>query len=246
MPNNILSKVRIVLVETTHPGNIGAGARAMKTMGYQHLYLVSPKIYPHAEATARAAGADDILANAVVCSSLAEAVSECGTVIATTARRRSISLPEFSPREYAPTFINSLSCNKVALVFGRENSGLSNQELELCNIAIQIPANPDYSSLNIACAVQLICYEFSLMVAQSHRKLYPSEEQRKIPFATNAEMKLFYEHLEQCMTEIEFFNPDKPRRLMRRLKFLFNRSQLDRNEANILRGFLAAIQKAVK
>lgn len=247
MVNNLIDNIRVVMVETTHPGNIGAAARAMKTMGYSNLYLVKPKIYPNAEATARAAGADDILGSAVVCDSLEEALQGCVTVVASTARPRSISHSVFTPREYAPKLSEMLKLGPVALVFGRESSGLSNEELEYCNVILQIPTNPDFSSLNVASAIQILCYEFiQLLQADVGEKADTDvDSEEKIRLATADEMTYLYDHLEQSMIDVGFLNPDQPRKLMRRLKSLFNRAHLDENEVSILRGFLAAIQETV-
>jgi len=247
MIENLIENIRVVMVETTHPGNIGAAARAMKTMGYNNLYLVKPKIYPNAEATARAAGADDILNRTVVCETLEEALHGCVTVVASTARPRSISHAVFTPREYAAKLFEMVKLGPVALVFGRESSGLSNEELELCNVILQIPTNPDFSSLNVASAVQILCYEF-IQVLQSddmEKANVESDDKEKTKLATADEMKYFYDHLEQSMIDVGFLNPEQPRKLMRRLKSLFNRAHLDENEMSILRGLLAAVQETV-
>ena len=156
----MLSHIKIVLVETTHPGNIGAVARAMKNMSMANLWLVSPKIFPSADATSRASGADDVLANANICHTLQEAIADCQLVIGTSARSRSISWPEISPRDCAERVVIKEPDNKVAIIFGRENSGLKNHELDLCHYLLRIPCNSQYSSLNIAAAVQVVCYEF--------------------------------------------------------------------------------------
>ena len=241
MVENLVENIRVVMVETTHPGNIGAAARAMKAMGYENLYLVKPKIYPNAEATARAAGADDILTNAVVCDSLEEALQGCVTVIASSARPRAISSPVFTPREYASKLSEKTKLGPVALVFGRESSGLSNEELEHCNVILQIPTNPDFSSLNVASAIQILCYEF---INGSQCLQTEKTDKEKVQLATSDEMKYFYHHLQQCMIDVGFLNPEQPRKLMRRLKSLFNRANMDENEVSILRGFLAAVQQA--
>lgn len=248
MVNTPVESIRVVMVETTHPGNIGAAARAMKTMGYQNLYLVKPKIYPNAEATARAAGADDILIKAVICDSLEEALQGCVTVVASTARPRTISHPIFTPREYASKLSEMVKNGPVALVFGRESSGLSNEELELCNVILQIPTNPDFSSLNVASAVQILCYEFiqALQSGKSDNTDAETDGKAKVKLATTDEMTYLYDHLEASMIDVGFLNPEQPRKLMRRLKSLFNRANLDENEISILRGFLAAVQEAVK
>lgn len=247
MIKNLIENIRVVMVETTHPGNIGAAARAMKTMGYNNLYLVKPKIYPSAEATARAAGADDILGKAVVCDSLEQALLGCVAVVASTARPRTISHSVFTPREYAPKLYEMVKLGPVALVFGRESSGLSNEELEYCNVVLQIPTNPEFSSLNVASAVQILCYEFIqlLQLEDADKTDAKVDDKEKIRLATADEMNYFYEHLEQSMIDVDFLNPEQPRKLMRRLKSLFNRAHLDENEVSILRGFLAAVQEAV-
>ncbi len=267
MTKKLVDNIRVVMVETTHPGNIGAAARAMKTMGYQNLYLVKPKIYPNAEATARAAGADDILGKAVVCESLEQAIQGCVTVVASTARVRTISSPVFTPREYAPKLLEMVELGPVALVFGRESSGLSNEELECCNVILQIPTNPEFSSLNVASAVQILCYEFIQALTSGQveendaadditknntrgnnsKEKNPLEKshKEKVKLATADEMNYFYEHLQQSMVDVGFLNPEQPRKLMRRLKTLFNRAYLDENEVSILRGFLAAVQETV-
>ena len=241
--NEITKNIRIVMVETTHPGNIGAAARAMKTMGHKNLYLVKPKIFPSAEVTARAAGADDILATAVVCNSLDEALQDCLLVVATSARDRSIPWPVYKPDDCARQIIATAQTGQVAIIFGRESSGLTNAEIERCNAMVKIPTNPDFSSLNIASAIQLICYEITNSIINLNNDA--SNKASDINLASSEQLVQFYDHLEQCMIDLNFYNPDKPRRLMRRLKRLFNRARLDDNEINILRGLLAATQSAV-
>jgi len=239
-----LSSIRIVLIRPTETGNIGSSARAMKTMQLKNLVLVSPKIFPSAECTARATGADDILQTAVVHESLATAIRDCNLIYAATARERSIEWPVLSPADAAREIISAPNGSSIAILFGREQSGLSNEEMDLCHRAIRIPANPEYSSLNIAAAVQIIGYELLVHRLEVNK---PTEvRDGKTPLATHAEMEMLYQHLELTMAEVGFFNPEKPRRLMRRMKRLFNRAQLDNNELNILRGFLAAVQEKIK
>ena len=245
MLQSVIENFRIVMVGITHPGNIGAAARAMKTMGYSNLYLVKPKIYPHVEATVRAAGADDILSQAVVCDTFKQALHGCVTVIASTARIRSITCPVYSPREYSVQLSGAITRGPIALVFGRESSGLTNQELEYCNAIIHIPTAPEFSSLNVASAVQIICYEFSQALQLAQEPLPVKHAKQKVRLATSDEMMHLYNHLQQSLQDVGFLNPMQPRRLMRRLKSLFNRAQLDENEVSILRGFLSAIQNAV-
>ena len=237
-----INKTRIVLVGTTHPGNIGAAARAMKTMSQDKLYLVAPKIFPSAEATARATGADDILADARVFPSLKEAISDCDLVIGTSARTRSIPWPMVSPRECAKT-ISEDQYSSVAIVFGRENSGLSNEEMELCNLVLQIPTNDKYSSLNLAAAVQIICYEIYLLTSNDAEK---GSVESTAALVKQDKMEMFYQHLEQCLTDIGFHDVDNPRLLMHRMRRLFNRTQLEENECNILRGILSKVQEKIK
>ena len=233
-------KIRIVMVETSHPGNIGAAARAMKAMGQEQLYLVNPKIFPSADVTARAAGADDLLARVNICSTLAEAVSDCVLVVATTARDRRIPWPVYEPGECIRQVATAIQNGDVAIVFGRESSGLNNQELELCNLVMKIPTNPEFSSLNIASAIQIVCYE----IMQFCNDRIATGPANVSPLATSEQMCKFFEHLETCSINIGFIDPEKPRNSMRRMKRLFNRLQLDQDEVNMLRGFLVACEKA--
>ena len=250
MQLDILDNIRIVLVATTHPGNIGAAARAMKTMGIKKMDLVTPKTFPCAEATALAAGADDVLSNARVHEDLQSAIRGCAYILGTSARARSIAWPVVQP-EHATRQVLELAgtCGAdAAVIFGRESAGLSNEELEACNAVIEIPANPEFSSLNLAAAVQLVCYELrktAIAIAVATDADMEAEADEP-PLASADQMNLFYQHLQQYLTEIDFYDPEKPRLLMRRLKRLFNRSRIDQNEYNILRGILTAGQKAIK
>jgi TrmH family RNA methyltransferase len=231
-----LSHIRIVLVGITHSGNIGAAARAMKTMGLSQLALVQPKLFPCADATARAAGADDILAQAQVCETLEEALTDCHLVFGTSARPRTIAWPPLSPNACAKMVVTS--SKPVAVLFGREHAGLTNDELECCHYVIQIPTNPNFSSLNVASAVQILAYEIFI-----NQSVPPVKNALANHCPASAEaMALFYQHLEQTLIDIEFLDPQKPRRLMRRLHRLFNRAQPDNLELNILRGILTAAQ----
>ncbi|MEQ6342794.1 MAG: RNA methyltransferase [Gammaproteobacteria bacterium] len=241
----MLANIRVVLVNTSHPGNIGAAARAMKTMRLEKLYLVQPEKFPCAEATARASGADDILAAAHVCDTLDAALAGCSIVFGASARLRTIAWPQVGPRECARLAVAESAGGEVALVFGREDSGLTNAELERCHYLVQIPSNPAYPSLNLASAVQVMAYEAMMAydmgaVDDASLVCVPGEYMERV---TADEMAQFYEHLRQTMIDIEFFDPAKPRRLMRRMHRMFNRIQLDRNEYNILRGILTAVQK---
>jgi len=232
------ANVRLVLVGTTHPGNIGAAARAMKNMGLRRLVLVSPLLFPHAEATARAAGADDILATAQVVDSLELALSGCRLVLGVSARRRGIAGPELDPRQCAIQVAESSVHTDVALVFGRESSGLSNDEMDRCHFLVRIPADPEFGSLNLAVAVAIIAYELRLAAVAG----IDSSTVEPRPLATAEEMAHLYAHLQQVLLATGFLNPANPRHLMRRLRLLFNRAQPDQREINILRGILSSIQ----
>ncbi|MCS5566230.1 MAG: RNA methyltransferase [Methylococcales bacterium] len=238
----MFSNIRIVLVGTTHPGNIGGVARAMKNMGLARLYLVKPKIFPCADATLRAAGADDILCRAVLCDSVKEAIAECSVVVGTSARSRSISWPVIAPRECAGMIAAKPDNTEVAIVFGREHSGLTNAELDLCGYWLTIPCNPDFSSLNLAAAVQVVGYE--LLVALTDRSDWQPTD--ITPLASSAQIESFYEHLNEVMAAVGFIHPDKSRSVMRRIRRLFNRAHLEIQELDLLRGILSAIQKVGK
>ncbi len=237
----IQDQVRFVLINTTHPGNIGAAARALKNMGFSRLYLVNPRQFPHEEATARASGADDILNQAHVCSNLDSAIADCSLVIGTSARMRALPWPYISPREAAAKTIMAASHTQVAILFGAEKTGLTNQELERCHYLLNIPANPDYSSLNLAAAVQIMSYELNLALTQDAKVL----DWQDSPLATAGETEGFYEQLEQTLYKLEFVDPNNPRQIMRRLRRLFNRAQLEKTEVNILRGILTAVHRKI-
>lgn len=234
-----LDNIRFVLVGTTHPGNIGAAARAMKTMGLSNLHLVAPHHYPSAEATARASGADDVLAKAVVHDDLLSAISGCQQVYGMSARLRHLPVPVVNPKEAVTEILQQPEQHQIAILFGREHSGLNNEELDRCQYLINIPANPDYSSLNLAAAVQVFAYELK-MADDATIEAGRIGEARE---AINAEdLDHLYQHFEQSLTAIGFLNPDNPKQLMRRLKRLFNRADLDRNELQILHGILRAAE----
>jgi tRNA (cytidine32/uridine32-2'-O)-methyltransferase len=239
----MLSHIRIVLVAPSHPGNIGAVARAMKTMSLTRLYLVNPKVFPHVDATARAAGADDLLANAVVVNSLAEGITDCQLVVGTSARIRALPIEVLSPKEAAAKISYEASASQVAIVFGRENNGLNNEELALCNFHIYIPADPDFNSLNLASAVQIIAYEIK-MAQENKGALITNDLADEL--ANNSDMELFYTTLMQLLIELEFLNPQNPRKLMVRLKRLFNRARVEKLEFNVLMGILTAIKRKME
>ncbi|MEN8129643.1 MAG: RNA methyltransferase [Pseudomonadota bacterium] len=237
----MLDNVRIVLVETSHPGNIGASARAMKNMGLSRLYLVRPRLFPHADASARASGADDVLANARLCGTLSEALSGCTLALASSVRRRTLSWPQLSPKEGAKKVMAEGCGRDAALVFGREQSGLSNSELDHCHALVHIPSNPSYTSLNLGAAVQILCYE--LYVASANN--LATSRVDNDPTAETQLVEQFYIHLEQTLTALEFLDPSNPKHLMRRLRRLFNRVRLTGKEVNILRGILTATQRGI-
>lgn len=235
----MLANIRIVLVNTSHPGNIGAAARAMKTMGLTELYLVEPMAFPHPKAQEMASNAGDVVDGAIVVASLDEAVQDCGLVVGTSTRSRKIPWPILNPREFAEKAYIETEKMKVAILFGQEQSGLTNEELHRCHWHIQIPTNPDYSSLNIAAAVQVIAYELRMASLNGA----PTLEEWDYERATAGQMESFYEHLQQVLVDIEFLNPAAPRQLMTRLRRLFYRARPDVMEMNILRGILGAIEK---
>lgn len=233
-----LDRIRIVLSHPSHPGNIGGTARAMKTMGLSRLVLINPESFPDPVAQARASGADDILAAAQVVGSLQAALSETVFAVALTARRRELSLPVADARSAAAQAVAWTGQGGVALVFGNETSGLSNEEVSLCQLPVTVPTNPAFSSLNLAAAVQILCYE--LRLAAGGRLPAPAIE---APAASFDEVERMFVHLEQAMVRVEFLDPDNPRRLMPRLRRMFSRTRLEREEVAILRGFLTAIDK---
>lgn len=240
--------IRIVLVETTHPGNIGATARAMKNMGLKQLYLVNPKDYPSIVALARAASALDILDDAVVTADLQEAIADCSLVIGTSARQRSMPVPLIDPQLCAEKALAARHSNKVALVFGREDSGLSNQELLMCHYHVQIPANEDYSSLNVASAVMVLAYELRKQLVAAGTTMPAEalvEHHWDQKLASVEDLDRLLAHMEEVLIDIGFHNPEAPRQLMARLRRLYGRIHLDSMEVNILRGILTATAQQV-
>lgn len=239
---SLLKRIRIVLVNTSHPGNIGATARAMKNMGLSSLYLVEPKEHPTLEAYRRSVGAIDVLDNAVLVKDLNQAVSGCVWVAGTSARLRTIEWPIFEPRECVQQCIDHLEQGEIAIVFGRENSGLTNEEMEKCNALLHIPTNPDYSSLNLAAAVQVVCYEFRLGLIRQKTLKSKSSKHRQDALASSDQLEGMYQHLHEALTAIDFFGTNNPEVVMRRLKGLFNRASTTQREAKIVRGICSAIQ----
>jgi tRNA (cytidine32/uridine32-2'-O)-methyltransferase len=237
----MLENIRIVLVNTSHTGNIGSTARAMKTMGLSNLVLVDPVSPPDGHASALAAGAGDVLASAKQVSTLAEAIQGCGLVVGTSARSRTLPWPMLEPRECGVKLVSEVTQYPVALVFGRENNGLSNEELQQCHFHVCIPANPEYSSLNLAAAVQTLCYEV--------RMAHLGQEQHveaPLPYPLVDDLEAFYSHLEQTLLKTNFIKPQHPGMVMAKLRRIFNRARPDEQEFNILRGILASIEKSIK
>lgn len=236
-----LDAMRIVLLEPTHPGNIGAAARAMKTMGLSRLHLVRPKSFPCAEATARAAGADDVLHDAVLHDDLLSAISGCGWVVGTTARARRLPAEELSPEQCASRALQMAARSEIALVFGRESSGLSNRELERCHAVVKIPTAPSFSSLNIASAIQVLGYEIRRQLTAPGG----GDGGGHVPVPVE-DMERFYSDLEQTLIEVGYLDPKAPKQLMRRLRRLFSRTGPDATELNILMGILSAARAAAR
>lgn len=248
----MLASVRIVLVNTSHPGNIGGVARAMKNMAVSQLVLVEPKEFPSDKAVARAAGASDVLQQARVVSTLDEALEGCQLVVGASARGRHIPWPVVDPRQMAEQVIAVHQATdgelpQVALVFGREDRGLTNDELHRCHRHVHIPSNPDFSSLNLAAAVQVLCYELRMAVLAASKVPAADAEHWgtawDIESASADELERLFVHMEQTLTEIDFLDPDNPRQLMTRLRRLYLRSHPDRVEVGVLRGILTATQK---
>jgi len=257
-----LSNIRIVMVNTSHPGNIGAAARAMKNMGLDKLYLVEPKDFPSLEAISRSVGAVGILDKAVVVKDLNAAVSDCVWVAGTSARLRTIEWPIFEPRECVQKGLDNLAQGEIAIVFGNETNGLTNEQLERCNVLLHIPTNPDFSSLNIAAAVQIICYEFRMGLTQAPT-LEPAQiPEKKVPvkktsakqaavrsskhrfdiLANATQLEGMYGHIRESLGQLNFFGTKNPDVMMRRIKGLFNRAETTQREVSIIRGICSAIQ----
>ncbi|PVZ72353.1 RNA methyltransferase [Pelagibaculum spongiae] len=257
----MLEQVRVVLVETSHPGNLGAAARAMKTMGLSDLVLVSPSCEINAEAIARASGAGELLTRATIVPTLAEALHDTTLVFGSSARARGMSGRLHMPREMAQEMLQTLSAanatsvvssadtdaapaEKVALVFGPERTGLNNDDLALCHSQVMVPCNPDYSSLNLGAAVQIFCYELrSSWLASQNFQLEQQVEDRP---ATGEQVEMFYAHLQQTLEQIEFLDPGNPRKLMDRMRRFYQRARLEQMELNIFRGILTAVNKKLK
>lgn len=238
--------IRIVLVGTQHPGNIGSAARAMKTMGLANLVLVAPKRYPDAEATALAAGADDILEQAQVVSTVHEALAGCTYVIGTSSRERAVALPELSPRHAAQMLVEKSMHSPVALLFGPERTGLENEELQLCHARVFIPCNPQYASLNLAAAVQVLSYEIRLQRLEREENPPASGAREQEPPATFEQMERLFAHLAEFMEEVDFHKGKSPDLVIQRIRRLFLKADMDGREIKILRGLLSDAQRLLR
>lgn len=242
---NSLANIRIVLIQTSHPGNIGSAARAMKTMGLSTLYLVKPKSFPDVQATTMSSSASDILDSATVVEHLQDALVGCQWVVGSSARdARSLAWDVLDARTCGEQAIKKASSAKVALVFGRENSGISNDELALCHSLVNIPANPEYSSLNLASAVQLLSYECRVASLSLGNDSRLNKQADAADIVTVDAMESYYQHLEAAMIESGFLDPEQPKHLMARLRRLYARTEISPSELNILRGMLVALQRS--
>ncbi|PSV48869.1 tRNA (cytosine(32)/uridine(32)-2'-O)-methyltransferase TrmJ [Photobacterium indicum] len=239
----MLDKISVVLIGTSHPGNIGSAARAMKVMGLTNLVLVDPACEIDAKSLALAAGAADVVTNAKIVKTLDEAIADCGLVIGSSARSRTLEWPQLDPRESGIKTIEEAAAHPVAILFGRERTGLTNEELQKCHCHVYIPANPEYSSLNLAMAVQTVSYEVRMAFLESQK--YTGE--KKIDEYPRAkELELFYEHLEKVTTQTQFINKKHPGMVMTKLRRMFTRARPEQQELNILRGILSSIEKSLE
>ncbi len=235
-----LTNIKIVMVETTHPGNIGAATRAMKNMGLSQLTLVNPKCPIGQIAYARGSGADQILDDRATVGSLPEAVADCTLVAATSARLRSLSWPELNPESLARKVLNFPDYERVAIVFGREHAGLTNDELQHCHYTVTIPADEKFSSLNVAAAIQIVGYEIFKVYSEGHESIVSKNTE---PLADSEELEGYFSHLQQVLLRIGFLKMDNPRHLMKRLRRLYQRVEPSKNEVQLLRGILSAVEK---
>ncbi|HHI5411803.1 TPA: tRNA (cytosine(32)/uridine(32)-2'-O)-methyltransferase TrmJ [Vibrio metoecus] len=239
----MLDRVKVVLVGTSHSGNIGSAARAMKVMGLSQMVLVDPQCQVDAQAIALAAGASEIALNAQIVPTLEAAVADCGLVVGTSARSRTLDWPMLEPRQCGEKLIAEAEQHHVAMVFGRERTGLTNDELQLCHYHVCVPANPEYSSLNLAMAVQLLSYEVRMAFLAMDQN--QSQEQRGQEYPRHQELELFYEHLEKVITQTEFISAQQPGQVMNKLRRMFTRARPEAQEINILRGILTSVQKSI-
>ncbi|EGQ9416561.1 tRNA (cytosine(32)/uridine(32)-2'-O)-methyltransferase TrmJ [Vibrio cholerae] len=239
----MLERVKVVLVGTTHSGNIGSAARAMKVMGLSQMVLVDPQCQVDAQAIALAAGASEIALNAQIYPTLEAAVADCGLVVGTSARSRTLEWPMLEPRECGEKLISEANQHSVAMVFGRERTGLTNEELQLCQYHVCVPANPEYSSLNLAMAVQLLSYEVRMAYLALQQSSQSSTLQEEYP--RHQELERFYAHLEQVIMQTEFISAQQPGQVMNKLRRMFTRARPETQEINILRGILTSVQRSI-
>ncbi len=239
----MLERVKVVLVGTTHSGNIGSAARAMKVMGLSQMVLVDPQCQVDAQAIALAAGASEIALNAQIYPTLEAAVADCGLVVGTSARSRTLEWPMLEPRECGEKLISEANQHSVAMVFGRERTGLTNDELQLCHYHVCVPANPEYSSLNLAMAVQLLSYEVRMAYLALQQSSQSSTLQEEYP--RHQELERFYAHLEQVIMQTEFISAQQPGQVMNKLRRMLTRARPEAQEINILRGILTSVQKSI-
>ncbi|MGT3786130.1 tRNA (cytosine(32)/uridine(32)-2'-O)-methyltransferase TrmJ [Vibrio cholerae] len=239
----MLERVKVVLVGTTHSGNIGSAARAMKVMGLSQMVLVDPQCQVDAQAIALAAGASEIALNAQIYPTLEAAVADCGLVVGTSARSRTLEWPMLEPRECGEKLISEANQHSVAMVFGRERTGLTNDELQLCYYHVCVPPNPEYSSLNLAMAVQLLSYEVRMAYLALQQSSQSSTLQEEYP--RHQELERFYAHLEQVIMQTEFISAQQPGQVMNKLRRMFTRARPEAQEINILRGILTSVQKSI-
>jgi len=234
--NPIATRIRFVLVRTSHPGNIGAAARAIRTMGFSRLALVAPHAFPHAEATALAAGADDVLANAAISADLPQAIADCRFVLGATVRRRDVPMDELDPHAAAARVLEAAGEGEVAIVFGNERIGLENDEIKLCHAVVTIPSDPEFASLNLAQAVQVVAYELRMALLAG---AWPLPAIKGDPPAMSAEVEAFFEHLARTLDAIDFHKGRSPRTVLLRLRRLYLRARLDQRELRVLHGILS-------
>ncbi|WP_415720225.1 tRNA (cytosine(32)/uridine(32)-2'-O)-methyltransferase TrmJ [Photobacterium ganghwense] len=238
----MLEKVSVVLVGTSHPGNIGSAARAMKVMGLTNLVLVDPACEIDETTYALAAGASDIVENVRIVATLDEAIADCGLVVGSSARSRTLEWPQLDPRQCGIRTVKEAANHSVAILFGRERTGLTNEELQRCHFHVYIPANPEYSSLNLAMAVQTISYEIRMAHLDSQQYAGQPEDD---DYPRMKELEQFYQHLEQVATRTAFIDPNKPSMVMTKMRRLFSRARPEAQELNILRGILSSIEKSL-
>jgi len=240
-----LKNIRFVLSNTSHPGNIGAAARAMKVMGMANLHLINPTDYPSSEATARASGADDVLYAAEVHDNLDQSLASCTLVMGTSARNRGMDIEVIDLNQAAKMLTQAAKTQQVALIFGKERYGMTNEEMQRCHYLVKLPANPEYSSLNLGAAIQVAAYELRMRCLED-QVTESTEKVAEVPFATADKMDSFYQHLFGIMHDLNFMHSENQKSLEEKLRMMFNRLRIEKHEMDILRGFLSAVNKNIK